>query len=146
MVMFYAGTHAETWRHAQHDRYSQDDLKAEISRTLSAQGDAWNAGDIDAFMGDYIKSGDLRFASGGKINRGWQVTRDGYVARYPDRATMGSLAFTDLEIEILSKRDAVVFGKWRLTRAADTPGGLFTLQMRKDNGAWKIVSDHTSSE
>lgn len=120
-------------------------LKAQIIETLGRQDAAWNNGDIDAFMADYLKSDDLRFASGGNVKRGWQATIDGYKARYPDKAAMGRLAFTDLEISLTSATDALVFGRWELTREADTPGGLFTLHMRKVDGRWIIMSDHTSS-
>ncbi|WP_017930998.1 YybH family protein [Robiginitomaculum antarcticum] len=119
--------------------------KTEVKAVLARQQAAWNDGDIDAFMQDYMKSDDLRFASGGNINLGWQVTKDRYLARYPDGEAMGVLAFSDLEIEILGEIDALIFGRWSLARAADNPHGLFTLHMRKSGGQWQIVSDHTSS-
>ena len=120
-------------------------LKGQIVETLSRQDAAWNAGDIEGFMQDYWKSEDLRFASRGDVKRGWQDTFDGYMNRYPDKATMGELRFTDLEVQILSARDALVFGRWELIRASDKPNGLFTLHMHKVDGRWQIMSDHTSS-
>lgn len=121
---------------------SQIDL---IRQTLTKQAQAWSSGDIDRFMQDYWKSNQLRFASGDTVKRGWQTTLDRYKLRYPDRATMGTLDFTELEIEILSPEHALVFGRWTLTREGDTPSGLFTLHMKKTGKGWKIVSDHTSS-
>lgn len=96
-------------------------------------------------MEDYLKDESLRFASGGNVNRGWQATIERYKARYPDKAAMGTLSFTDLEIEVFSQKDAMVFGRWMLERGEDTPGGLFTLHMQNQDGRWIIVSDHTSS-
>ncbi len=122
------------------------EVKAEIIQILNTQNAAWNAGDIDGFMASYLASEDLRFASGGKIKRGWQETSDGYKARYPDKATMGILDFNNLEVKILSAEYAQVFGRWELTRAYDKPGGLFTLLLNKRDGKWVIVSDHTSSD
>lgn len=116
-----------------------------IRETLLSQAQAWNNADIDAFMEDYWKSSDLRFASGGSINLGWEVTKARYKSRYPDREAMGVLAFTDLDIQLLSHSDALVFGRWKLTRSSDAPSGLFTLHWRKIDQEWKIVSDHTSS-
>lgn len=124
---------------------TQNQIEADIKATLKRQDAAWNRGDIDAFMEDYIKTDSLRFASGGMARYGWQTTLDGYKARYPDLATMGLLTFTDLEIDVLSKTDALVFGRWELTREKDRPGGLFTLHMKNIDGVWKIKSDHTSS-
>lgn len=121
------------------------DPVATITATLTAQAAAWNRGDIPAFMETYERSADLRFASGGRITRGWQPTLDGYLKRYPDRATMGTLAFTDLEITVLGPDAAVVFGHWKLTREKDTPHGLFTLTVVRREGRWRIIQDHTSS-
>lgn len=125
--------------------YDVELIKTDIKETLARQDAAWNRGDIDAFMEDYLKEGSLRFASGGNVNRGWQATIDGYKTRYPDKATMGTLSFTNLEIDVFSAQDAMVFGRWQLQRADDKPGGLFTLHMQNQDGRWIIVSDHTSS-
>lgn len=120
--------------------------QAAITQTLAAQSAAWSAGDIDRFMQDYWRSDNLRFASAGTVKRGWQATRDRYHARYPDRAAMGELSFTDLEIDVLSNDHALVFGRWTLSRVSDAPTGLFTLHMKKDGERWMIISDHTSSK
>lgn len=127
------------------DSYVESKIKTDITNVLKAQDEAWNRGDIDAFMEDYWKSEELRFASGGNINRGWQATIDGYKTRYPDKATMGELSFSDLEIKVLSSKYAQVFGRWSLKRENDNPGGLFTLLFENRGGKWLIVSDHTSS-
>jgi ketosteroid isomerase-like protein len=57
---------------------------------------------------------------------------------------MGTLKFSDLEINVISKNAAVVLGSWALTRANDSPGGKFTLIFRKFKDGWRIVHDHTS--
>ena len=118
---------------------------AEIQDLLSRQVAAWNRGDLPGFMAAYERSTTLRFASGGTITHGWQPTLDRYLQRYPDVATMGTLAFTIHEIELLAPDAAVVFGRWELTRAQDRPWGLFTLVVRRRAEGWRIVSDHTSS-
>lgn len=120
--------------------------KSKIIQMLHAQDAAWNNGDIDRFMAYYLASEDLRFASGGKVKRGWQATTDGYKKRYPDKQAMGELNFHNLEIKVLSHDYAQVFGRWELTRKHDKPGGLFTLLLNKIDGKWVIVSDHTSSD
>jgi len=117
----------------------------DIRDTLLAQATAWNTGDIDAFMSDYVPDKTLRFASGGTVERGFSPTLARYKRRYPDASAMGRLTFSDLEIEVIDQDDALVFGRWELTRDADAPGGLFTLHMVKRDGDWLIQSDHTSS-
>ena len=118
-----------------------------VEAVLLAQQDAWNRGDIDAFMEGYWKDERLRFASGGNITHGWQATIDRYKARYTDRAAMGTLEFSDLDVQALTASGAaIVHGRWALARAEDRPSGLYTLVFRNfgDEG-WLIVSDTTTS-
>ena len=121
------------------------DPKPEIARLLTEQSAAWNRGDIPGFMKGYWNSPELRFASGGNVTRGWQPTLERYQKSYPDKAAMGRLAFTDLEVTPLSADAANAFGKWRLTREKDSPNGLFTLTLRRFPEGWRIIQDHTSS-
>ena len=123
--------------------------ESSIRAVLAAQAGAWNAGDLDGFMDGYTRGPELRFASGGEVTRGWQETLDRYRRRYPDRAAMGTLTFSDLEISVLSADAAAAFGRWRLRLATPSgaePAGLFTLTLRRENdGRWRVVADHTST-
>ena len=119
--------------------------KQQIEQVLADQAKAWNAGDIDRFMEGYARTPDLRFATGGTVTRGWQETLDHYRQRYPDRAAMGALAFSDLDTTVLSPDAAVAFGRWRLKTATGEPNGLFTLLFRRTDAGWRIVADHTSA-
>jgi len=121
-----------------------DKIAAEIRRVMNAQTAAWNAGDIEGFMRGYWNSPDLIFVSGENVTKGWQPTIDRYKKRYDTRAKMGTLTFSDLEIEVLSKDAAKVLGSWALAREKDNPKGKFTLIFRKFKDGWKIVHDHTS--
>ncbi len=116
----------------------------EIRKVMTDQAAAWNRGDIVAFMQGYWNSPQLVFVSGTNVTRGWQPTVDRYKKSYDSREKMGSLTFSDLEIEVLSKDAAVVLGSWSLQRAADKPGGKFTLIFRKFKDGWRIIHDHTS--
>lgn len=126
-------------------RRGASSIQREIQETLARQDVAWNAGDIEGFMESYWRSPDLTFSSGGRVTRGWEQTLDGYRNRYPDRAAMGRLGFTDLEVTPLSKTTALVLGRWHLDRT-DPVGGVFTLVLRKEGGRWVIIHDHTSRE
>ena len=119
--------------------------KQQIELVLKTQAEAWNTGDIDAFMAGYAKEKTLRFASGGNVTYGWQETLDRYKQRYPDRAAMGILTFSDLDTTLLTADAALVFGRWRLKTDKGEPNGLFTLLFRKRDGVWRIVADHTSA-
>jgi len=122
----------------------QSQIKSEILKVMNAQADAWNRGDIDGFMKGYWNSENLRFVSGDAVTRGWQPTLDRYKRNYSSREKMGTLTFTDLTVEVLSKDAAVVLGSWALARASDNPKGKFTLIFRKTRDGWLIVHDHTS--
>lgn len=118
---------------------------AEIQSVLSAQQDAWNRGDIDAFMNGYARSASTVFVSGDEVTRGWETVRDRYRVKYSDRAKMGTLSFSDIEVTMLSPNAAVVLGRWRLKRANDEPHGRFTLLFKRLPEGWRIVHDHTSA-
>ena len=117
----------------------------EIQSVLSAQQDAWNRGDIDAFMNGYAQSASTVFVSEDEVRRGWETVRDRYRIRYSDRAKMGTLSFSDIEVTMLSPDAAVVLGLWRLKRANDEPHGRFTLIFKRLPEGWRIVHDHTSA-
>jgi len=116
-----------------------------IIDVLDRQVEAWNSGDIEGYMQDYVKGDYLRFASGGNIETGWQPTLERYLRRYPDRSAMGQLVTENLDIQVIDSDDAIVFGTWTLIRESDRPSGLYTLHLKKIDGEWVIISDHTSS-
>jgi ketosteroid isomerase-like protein len=116
----------------------------EVTALLTAQAAAWNRADLAGFMQGYAPTDALRFASGGSITRGWRATLENYRKAYPDKAAMGTLAFSDLEITELAPDAAIAFGRWKLTHAATTSHGLFTLTLRKTPAGWRIIHDHTS--
>ena len=122
------------------------DMTTQITAIITRQAEAWNRGDIDAFMEYYWKSERLTFSAGGKTTRGWQATRDGYHQRYPTRDQMGSLTFTNLEVTPLGETAALVLGRWHLKRGSEPIGGNFSLTFRLIDGHWLIVHDHTSKE
>ena len=115
-----------------------------IRDVLAAQVEAWNRGDLEAFMKGYANSETTTFVSGDSLTRGWQTVLDRYRTRYDSREKMGVLAFSDLEINVLSSDAAIAIGKWQLTRTADTPHGRFTLVFKRTSAGWRIVYDHTS--
>ena len=119
--------------------------KSEIESVIHAQQDAWNRGDIDGFMNGYWKSDETVFVSGDEVTRGWQKVLDRYKRKYSDRAKMGSLAFSILEIKPITDDLALVLGSWKLKRESDEPHGLFTLMFQKFPEGWKIIRDHTSA-
>jgi len=118
---------------------------AEIESVLNAQQQAWNRGDIDAFMNGYARSPSPIFVSGDEVQRGWDTVRERYRKKYSDRTKMGTLTFSEIEVTPLSADSALVLGRWRLQRANDQPHGRFTLAFERLAEGWRIILDHTSA-
>lgn len=119
-------------------------IETDILSVLAAQAEAWNRGDLEGYMAGYWKSQALVFASGDRITRGWQGTLDNYRRSYNSREKLGTLTFSDVAVNILSKEVAVVVGSWSLARQADNPKGKFTVIFRRLKEGWRIIHDHSS--
>ena len=118
---------------------------ATIKNLLFEQADAWNSGDIDAFMQTYWKSDQLLFSNANDVTYGWQPTLENYKKRYPSRDTMGQLTFEIIELLKLNNKTAMMIGAWELERKNDRPGGRFMLLWKKIKRQWKIIADQTSA-
>lgn len=119
-------------------------ISGAIKEVMNAQVAAWNAGDLEGFMKGYWKSEEMRFVSGDNVANGWQAALDRYKKSYDTKAKMGTLEFSDLQVNVLSKDAAVVLGSWSVVSEKGNPKGKFTLIFRKFKDGWKIVHDHTS--
>ena len=118
--------------------------KAAILQTLEDQQFAWNEGNTEKFMEGYWKSDSMQFIGRSGINYGWQTTLDNYKKNYPDTVAMGKLRFEILKINPLSSDAAFLTGKFYLKRTIGDLSGIFTLILRKIDGKWMVVYDHTS--
>ena len=119
--------------------------EAAIRAVLDMQTAAWNRGDIDTFMTSYWDSEQTEFLGAGGIAHGWQSVLDRYHHSYPDRKSMGTVSFSDLEVHLTCADAAYVVGKFHLVREADQPSGVFSLDFRKFPEGWRIVLDHTTA-
>ena len=129
---------------AARDVSAASDPTAEIKAVMNAQVAAWNRGDIDGFMDGYARSAETEFVSGDKITRGWQTVRDNYHKKYDSREKMGTLKFSNIQLNFLNSKTVLVLGRWQLIRKTDRPHGTFTLLFRSTSVGWRIVHDHTS--
>jgi ketosteroid isomerase-like protein len=117
----------------------------EIKSVLETQVVAWNRGDVVDFMKGYWNSPELSFAGSGGLTHGYQTVLEHYKKSYPDQKAMGHLDFSELDVRMLGKNDALVTGRWHLKRDADEMGGIFSLVFEKFPDGWKIIHDHTSA-
>jgi len=115
-----------------------------IRQLLLQQTSSWNRGDVEGFMQTYWKSDSLMFIGKNGVVWGWQQTLNNYKKGYPDTAAMGKLTFDIIQVKPLSAEHYFVVGKWMLKRSIGDVSGHYTLLLRRINGEWKIVADHSS--
>src|ERR1700733_14181174 len=93
-----------------------------IIKVLLAQENAWNKGDLAAFASGYKDAPDTLFITH-QVSRGFAGLIDEYKHDYPNRASMGTLTYSELEVRPLDENYAVVIGKYHLERGKKEGGG-----------------------
>jgi ketosteroid isomerase-like protein len=122
----------------------KDSVGEELIQVVHKQALAWNRGDLVEFMIPYWNDERLTFSSGGKTKRGWKATLENYQKNYPDRETMGTLTFSELETQELGAEAILMLGTWQLKRNEPAKGN-FSLVWKRIGDKWLIVHDHSSS-
>ena len=126
--------------------------ESQIRAAVQQQVEAWNRGDIAAFMQVYEKSQETTFI-GANIGKGYDRILERYQRNYSNPEQMGKLRFNDLEVRLLpgtcgKTEFAIVTGRFHLDRTqkgeAKKDDGIFSLVWRKGSEGWRIVLDHTS--
>lgn len=126
--------------------------ETDIRAAITAQAAAWNRGDIPAFMQTYEDSPETTFVGQG-VNKGYKPILERYQRSYANRAQMGTLTFSDIDVRLLPASCGVielatVTGRFHLKRTergtATRDEGIFSLVWRKGPKGWKIILDHTS--
>ena len=116
----------------------------QIRTMLAAQVAEWNRGNIDGYMKGYWESDSLLFIGSKGPRYGYTQTLQQYRKSYPDAEHMGILTSTIVSVKMLSDSYCFVVGKWALNRSVGDVGGSYTLLLRKIEGTWVIVADHSS--
>ncbi len=124
---------------------STADDEALVRAVFEDGAKAWSQGNIDGYLDGYWKSEKLRWVSDGTIIEGWAEVEEAFKKRFDKAENIGVLTASDLDIEILSATDALVFGVWTQETEAATRTGFFTVHLKKIDGRWKIISDHSST-
>jgi ketosteroid isomerase-like protein len=118
-----------------------------ILTVLNKSADDWNHGDLDAFATSYKNSPDILFM-GRTIQHGYAQMLAHYKAAYTNPSAMGTLSFTQLEVQPLDQHFATVTGRFHLERTATGGGnadGYFLLVVEHTPVGWKIIRDDTSA-
>ena len=118
--------------------------KKEITTMMLQQANDWSNGDIEAFMEGYIKSDSLKFVGSNGLTYGWKNTLENYKKGYPTKEHTGTLTFNLLEFDQLANDVFLVIGEYHLKRTVGDADGMFSIVLKRIDGEWKIIADHSS--
>jgi len=122
-------------------------LMTGFQQQFSRSAEAWNRGDLDAFVSDYAQDSLTSFVSGGHLHQGFDWIRGHYAPRFEPGAERDSLRFEEFNVRPLSPTLALLTARYILFRGGRTSAsGPFTLVMERRSDGWKILHDHTSSD
>lgn len=115
-----------------------------IRQMLEKQVVEWNKGNIEGYMRGYWENDSLVFIGKNGPTYGYVPTLERYKKGYPSVEHMGRLTSTITSMRRLSDDYYFIIGKWSLVRNIGDVSGAYTLLIRKIQGQWVIVVDHSS--
>lgn len=120
-------------------------VRREVLAVFEHGARAWNAGNLDDFMSDYLPDSETTFITKTGVLHGVAAIRTVYAARFAPGAQRDSLHFQGVEIDMLAP-DVVNAIAWYVLMRGDsiTARGPTSLVMRRVSGRWRIVHDHSS--
>jgi peptidoglycan/xylan/chitin deacetylase (PgdA/CDA1 family) len=90
------------------DKEDREYAEQKVKRLLEGQVKAWNAGDIDGFCSVYAE--DAVFLSPSGLTKGRAELIARYKKRYPNKAAMGTLSLTVLDVRLGKGVEVTPFG------------------------------------
>ena len=118
---------------------------ADIRDVLATQVDAWNKGNVEAFMSSYAANCTFM---GKDVLHSREKVLARYRKVYPTPGAMGKLSFNNLDVREIGEHIAIATGNWHLIRTANDggdTGGYFSLVLKDVDDDWQIVLDHTTA-
>ena len=117
----------------------------EIDAMMARSATNWNRGDLDAFVDDYEDSNATTFVGRTGVLHGRAAIRGVYASRFAPGGTRDSLSFRDLQVDVLAPNVVNAIATYVLMRGDSvTAHGPTSLVMRRTDGRWRIVHDHSS--
>jgi len=124
-------------------------LHDEIVTMLANAAANWNRGDLDAFVSDYLPGTVTTYIGSRGVLRGPEAIRAAYAPRFAPGGVRDSLSFELLDVDPLAPDAINVIATYFLARRVNgrdsiTARGPTSLVMRRVDGRWRIVHDHSS--
>jgi ketosteroid isomerase-like protein len=117
----------------------------EICAMMARSATEWNRGDLDAFMSDYMPGEGTTYIGRNGVLRGPEAIRAVYAPRFAPGGVRDSLSFENLEVDLVAPNVANAIAYYVLSRGDSTVArGPTSLLMRRVEGRWRIVHDHSS--
>lgn len=113
----------------------------DVAKVVLEQQDAWNKGDLDAYLSHYKDAPDTQ-AVLATLVRGVDNIRAAYKANFPNKDSMGGIEDSEVEVRGLGDNFALATGKYHLSRSRKAGGdvdGTFTEVFEKTSAGWKII-------
>jgi uncharacterized protein (TIGR02246 family) len=109
--------------------------------------DRWNARDFEGHLEAYWKSPELLVVIDSEQFNGWQQLHDSYINGYPDRAAMGFIEPTRIQVRLLKPDLALALTWWTISFPSSNQKAVATttMNLQKFDGGWKIVASHSST-
>jgi ketosteroid isomerase-like protein len=124
---------------------TRGDLTAEVTTMFARSAAAWNRGDLDAFMTDYLPGDRTTYVTSRGIIHGPSAIRERYAPRFAPGGVHDSLSFEGVEVDSLAPGVLNVIAYYVLSRGDSIVArGPTSLVMVRDNGRLRIVHDHSS--
>ena len=124
-------------------------IRAELEAMLHRSAAAWNRGDLDGFMSDYLPGDSTTYIGGRGLVRGPAAIRTSYARLFTGEVQRDSLSFVILDVDPVAPNVANLIAQYVLTRRVGgrdsvTARGPTSLLVRRVDGRWRIVHDHSS--
>jgi uncharacterized protein (TIGR02246 family) len=126
--------------------YTATREQLDVTKVVLAQEDAWNKGDLEAYLSHFKDAKDTEAILGGPV-RGLEAIRSAYHANFPNKEAMGTLEQSEVEVRELGPDFALATGKYRLTRSRHGGGdaqGTFTEIFQKTAAGWQLIFSETT--
>ncbi len=122
-------------------------LEPYVVEMLQTAAVAWNEGDLEAFLSDYLDSPSTTFLDASGFVAGFDQVREHYAPSFAPGASRDSLRFESVRVRTLSPLIGLVTARYILHQdGVTTSAGPCTLVMRWTGEDWKIIHDHSSAD
>ena len=121
--------------------YTASRQQLDVTKVVLAQENAWNKGDLDAYLSFYKQSDDVEAILNGPVH-GFPAIRNAFRTSFPNRSAMGLLEQSNVEVRELGADFALALGHYKLNRARKDGGeaeGNFTEVFEKTEQGWRLV-------